>query len=195
MRDTAVCGAVASQRSAAVCAEHQPQRVGRNGRLRFQRVPPRIRGRCGRSSADTAALLGLRPRRAVLQPCKIFARREDFSCHARPVPFPFLCPKFPCQTRLYPPEDRGALRQPDHPFPVAPAARKRFENSALLSRFPRCDRGPVALLRLRPCRSQRLRTCDNARNFQRAGYDAAAAAGTAALLRLQLRRPVFIVSR
>ncbi len=43
-------------RSAAVCAEHQPQQLGRRGGLGFQRVPPTIRGRCGWSSADTAAL-------------------------------------------------------------------------------------------------------------------------------------------
>ena len=44
-------------RSAAVCAEHQPQQLGRMRCLRFQRVPLRIRGRCGWSSTDTAALL------------------------------------------------------------------------------------------------------------------------------------------
>ena len=43
-------------RSAAVCAEHQPQRVGRTGRRRIQPVPTGFRGRCGWSSADTAAL-------------------------------------------------------------------------------------------------------------------------------------------
>ncbi len=45
-------------RSAAVCAAHQPQQVGRLGRLEFQRMPAGIRGRCGWSSADTAAVLG-----------------------------------------------------------------------------------------------------------------------------------------
>ena len=52
-------------RSAAVCAEHQPQHVGRTGCLGFHRMSARIRGRCGWSSADTAALLGLRLRRSV----------------------------------------------------------------------------------------------------------------------------------
>ena len=47
-------------RSAAVCAVHQPQRVGRDGRVRIHRLPGRVRCRCGWSSADTAALLGLR---------------------------------------------------------------------------------------------------------------------------------------
>ena len=42
--------------SAAVCAEHQPQQVGRRGGLGFQRAPARFRGRCGWSSADSAAL-------------------------------------------------------------------------------------------------------------------------------------------
>ena len=52
-------------RSAAVCAAHQPQRVVRTGRLPIQPVPAGFRGRCGWSSADTAALLGLRLRRPV----------------------------------------------------------------------------------------------------------------------------------
>ncbi len=56
----------AFSRSAAVNAEHQPEQVGRRGRLGFQRVPPRFRGRCGWSSADTAALRGLRLRRSVV---------------------------------------------------------------------------------------------------------------------------------
>ncbi len=43
-------------RSAAVCAEHQPQLVGPTGRLGFQRVFVGIPGRSGWSSADTAAL-------------------------------------------------------------------------------------------------------------------------------------------
>ena len=55
-------------RSAAVCAEHQPQQLGRGRRPRFQRVPARIRGRCGWSSADTAALHGLRLRRSAFLP-------------------------------------------------------------------------------------------------------------------------------
>ncbi len=38
-------------------ALHQPQLAGRTGRLRIQRLPVRFRGRCGWSSADTAALL------------------------------------------------------------------------------------------------------------------------------------------
>ena len=44
-------------RSAAVGAEHQQQQqIGRWARLGFHRWPPRFRGRCGWSSADTAAL-------------------------------------------------------------------------------------------------------------------------------------------
>ncbi len=41
-----------------MCAEHQPQQLGRAGRLGIQRVPPSSRGRCGWSSAYTAALRG-----------------------------------------------------------------------------------------------------------------------------------------
>ena len=52
-------------RSAAVCAEHQPQRVGRTGHLGILRAPARIRGRCGWSLADTAALRDLPLRRSV----------------------------------------------------------------------------------------------------------------------------------
>ena len=48
-----------------MCPAHQPQRVGRKGRLGFQRVLARFRGCCGWSSADTAALLGQRPGRSV----------------------------------------------------------------------------------------------------------------------------------
>ena len=90
-------------------------------------------------------------------------------------------PQIPLPNTAVSPEDGDTRGQPDHPFSFAPAARKRFEISALYSRFPRCDPGPVALLRLRRCRLQRPRTCDEARNSQRPGSDAAAAAGTAAL--------------
>ncbi len=68
-------------RSAAVCAEHQPQQVGRMGRRWFQRVPAGIRGRCGWSSADTAALLGLRLRRFVFIASPCSSRR--FPSHRR----------------------------------------------------------------------------------------------------------------
>ena len=59
-------------RSAAVCAAHQPQRVVRTGRRPIQPVPAGFRGRCGWSSADTAALLGLRFRRSVFSASRWF---------------------------------------------------------------------------------------------------------------------------
>ena len=68
-------------RSAAVCAEHQPQPVGPTGRLGFQRVPAGIRGRCGWSSADTAALLWLRLRRSVVIASLSSSRRFPLHCH------------------------------------------------------------------------------------------------------------------
>ncbi len=60
------------------------------------------------------------------------------------VTFPLPCPKFPCQTRLRPPKTVARAGSRNHPFPFAPTARKRSENSALFSRFPRCGRDGLA---------------------------------------------------
>ena len=49
--------------------------------------------------------------------------------------------------------------------------------------------------RARASRPQQPRTCEGATNFQRPGSDAAAAAGTAALRCMRLRRPVCIADR
>ncbi len=69
------------------------------------------------------------------------------------VTFPFLCPKYPCQTRLGPPEDGGALRQPAHPLPFCDrrtkAVRKFRALLPLLALIPRSGNTPsVAALPL-----------------------------------------------
>ena len=68
--------------SAAVCAEHQPQQVGTMGRSDSNGCQRGFSGRCGWSSADTAALLGLRlgcgwlTRSAPPSPCRCRSRRS-----------------------------------------------------------------------------------------------------------------------
>ena len=86
-------------RSAAVCAEHQPQQVGRLGRRRFHPVPARFRGRCGWSSADTAALLGLRLHRTGFIVSLWFSRR--FPLHRQTKPRHPFTPRSHHQTLHY----------------------------------------------------------------------------------------------
>ena len=115
------------------------------------------RRRHGRTRDDVRTLkrrerrapLGLRLLRRVLQPCKFFTCREDFSCHARPVVTPSL----------------SHSPAPNSPAKLACAPRRR--------RRPPHKSGPKIP---RPSPASRAATVDRSRSF---GCDAAARSGSA----------------
>ncbi len=168
------------------------------------------------AAAAKAARRWLRPRRSVLQPYRIFACRKEFSCHARPLPTSHSpAPNSPAKLGRIPPKTAARagsqsihfLLRPPHESgpkisPPSPASRAATGDRSR-SAWVRVRRPVLQLCNViarredsgaRASRPQQLQTCESAKNLQRPGSDAAAAAGTSALLGLRLRRPVSIAS-